>query len=163
MQIDCMTHRNPINLHFVIARHRQRWWFAVLQIISTIDRHFRDYRWTARSKVKTAQSMFGKIRLQPTVDVKVKGETSEIKRESIFRRIVDSWMRRSERRLNLLDGRNNFRRVEMHATVAKTDELHVKDLDGFESLRDRIEDEADTIEWQVDDDIAAERVLKWDT
>lgn len=106
--------------------------------------------------------MFGKIRLQPTVDVKVKGETSKVKRESIFRRIVDSWMRRSERRLNLLDSRNNFARVEMHATVAETDELHVKDLDGFKTLRDRIEDEANAIEWQVDDDIAAERVLNRD-
>lgn len=50
----------------------------------------------------------------------------------------------------------------MHATITKSDEFHVENLDGFETLRDRIEDQANSVQWQIDDYVTAQWVLMKD-
>lgn len=103
--------------------------------------------------------MLGKVRLQSTVDIEVKGETSKVESEGVFGRIIDSWMSWAKRRFNLLDGRNNFGWVKMHAAVAKTYELHVEDLDGFETLSDGIENQSNAIQRQINDNVTAQWIL----
>jgi hypothetical protein len=47
----------------------------------------------------------------------------------------------------------------MHAAVAESNELHVEDLDGFETLRHGIENQSNPIKWQIDDNVTAQRIL----
>lgn len=66
----------------------------------------------------------------------------------------------SERVLDLLDRWQNFGRVEVKSAVPKTNEFHVEYFDGLQSLRNWIENQSQPAQWQVNDEITAERILQ---
>lgn len=92
--------------------------------------------------------------------MEVKRESSEVQRKRILGSIVNSWMRWPEGIFNLFYRRKNLGRVEVKSAVSQANEFHVEYFDGLQALRDWIENQTQSTQWQINDEITGEWILK---
>lgn len=136
------------------------WRFAVLNVVAAVQSHLGHHRRVARAEVQRAESVAGEVRLHLAVHVKVESQASEVEREGVLGRVVDRRMGRAERVLDLLDRWQNFGRVEMQSAVSQAHQLHVEYFYGLQALRNCIENQAQTAQWQVYYEVDVQRILK---
>jgi len=96
--------------------------------------------------------------VQLAVHGEVEAQSSEVQSKELLGCIIDPRMGGSEGVLYLLDAGQYLWGVEVDAAVAQLDQLHVEHLDGLQPLDDGIEDQANAILRQVDDNVHAQGI-----
>lgn len=110
--------------------------------------------------MKRSKTMAGKVCLHFAVNMKVERQTTEIQRKGVFGSIIDRRVCRTKRVFDLFNRRQNFRRVEMKSAVPQANKFHIEDFDGLKSLRDRIENQSQSTQRQINNKITTQRILK---
>lgn len=104
--------------------------------------------------------MAGEVRLHLAVNVEVECQPSEVEGKRVLGSVVNCWMSRAERVLDLLDRGQNFWRVEVSSAISQSHELHVEYFDGLETLRNRVENQSQSAQWQVNHQINPKWILQ---